>query len=154
LIKLTRSFRKIEQGNLKTIDSTSRISEIQVLEQGYNSMVVTIDELMESMVDARTENVQAKFLALQSQINPHFLSNSLDTIRSMAIQGNNYKIEGIVDSIAKIFRYILADSTTLVTLREELEYVKHYFRIQEYRFGKTVQIVFNIQKETLDCQMP
>lgn len=150
---LTQYMRGVEEGNLNVVELNSHNTELLILEHGYNSMVTKIEGMIRKMVNIRAESVKARLLALQSQINPHFLSNLFDTIRSIAIQENTPKIESLTASMATMYRYILSDSSAIVSFREELEHVKHYIRIQKFRFGDTMQVFYQIEKQTLDCQM-
>lgn len=77
---------------------------------------------------------QSQYAELQSQINPHFLYNTLETIRGQAIIDDNYKIADMTEALAKYFRYNISKDKSLVTLEQELENIKNYIHIQQYRF--------------------
>lgn len=145
--------KKLESGELIEIHTISRFEEIRILEQGYNSMIAKMDDMMAKMTEIRTENINAKLLALQAQINPHFLANSFELIRSLAIQKNSSDIESITEALAMMYRYILNESQDKVTFEEELAYVKNYIRIQEYRFEQSIQVLYRVAPEALSCRM-
>lgn len=153
LQKLTKRMKKLESGELIEIHTISRFEEIRILEQGYNSMIAKMDDMMAKMTEIRTENINAKLLALQAQINPHFLANSFELIRSLAIQKNSSDIESITEALAMMYRYILNESQDKVTFEEELAYVKNYIRIQEYRFEQSIQVLYRVAPEALSCRM-
>ena len=153
LQKLTGRMKGLESGELVEIHTISRFEEIRILEQGYNSMIAKMDDMMTKMAEIKTENINAKLLALQAQINPHFLANSFELIRSLAIQGDRNDIETIAESLAMMYRYLLNDSQEKVTFEEELAYVKNYIRIQEYRFKQSIQVLYRVDPLALGCKM-
>lgn len=153
LQKLTGRMKQLESGELEEIHTISKFEEIRILEQGYNSMIAKMDDMMTKMTEIKTENMNAKLLALQAQINPHFLANSFELIRSLAIQGNRSDIESIAEALAMMYRYLLNDSQEKVTFEEELDYVKNYIRIQEYRFKRSIQVLYRVDPQALKCKM-
>ena len=116
-------------------------------------MIAKMDDMMTKMTEIRTENINAKLLALQAQINPHFLANSFELIRSLAIQKHSSDIENIAEALAMMYRYILNENQEKVTFEEELAYVKNYIRIQEYRFERSVEVLYRVAPEALSCKM-
>ncbi|CUP37865.1 MULTISPECIES: sensor histidine kinase [Hungatella] len=153
LQKLTGRMKRLESGELVEIHTISQFEEIRILEQGYNSMISKMDDMMTKMTEIRTENINAKLLALQAQINPHFLANSFELIRGLAIREHNGDIESIAEALGMMYRYILSDGKEKVTLEEELTYVKNYIRIQEYRFQRSIQVLYNIDPRSRECRM-
>lgn len=153
LQKLTKRMKRLETGELIEIHTISKFEEIRILEQGYNSMIAKMDGMMTKMTEIRTENINAKLLALQAQINPHFLANSFELIRSLAIQKHSSDIENIAEALAMMYRYILNENQEKVTFEEELAYVKNYIRIQEYRFERSVEVLYRVAPEALSCKM-
>ena len=103
-------------------------------------MVVSLEEMLKKNAAIQRETNKAKLLALQTQINPHFLANSFETIRALAIKSESYEVEKAADALAKMYRFVLNDKTHIVCLKDEINYVKNYIRMQEFRFGKKVQM--------------
>ena len=100
---------------------------------------------------------QAEFLALQNQINPHFLYNTLDSIRGDALAAGAQSIADITEALSTFFRYTITETRNLVTIGEELENVHNYFVIQQYRFGDKLTMVVDIKDnrdEILRMQCP
>lgn len=83
---------------------------------------------------------EAEMIALQSQINPHFLYNTLDSIRSEALINDQDEIADMVEALSSFFRYIISQKGELVTLREEIQSIENYFKIQKYRFGDKIDL--------------
>lgn len=87
---------------------------------------------------------QAKISELQSQINPHFLYNTLESIRGQAIEDNNAKIAEMTEALAKYFRYSINKEDETVELKKEIENIANYIYIQKYRFEDRFQFVFEL----------
>ena len=90
---------------------------------------------------------QAELAALQSQINPHFLYNVLDSIRGQALNDNNSEIANMIKTLEDLFRYSISRKGEMVTLREELANVKNYMTIQRYRFNNRFALEIEIDEE-------
>ena len=88
-------------------------------------------------------NQEIKYNALQNQINPHFLYNTLENIRGQAIIDGNYLIGDMTEALARYFRYNISKDGNMVTLIQEIENIQTYIQIQQYRFGK--RIVFQVE---------
>jgi two-component system sensor histidine kinase YesM len=118
----------------------------------FNSKNVHLFESIETLIqkvqeDIRTErslknsNKHAEYLALQNQINPHFLYNTLEGIRSDALNEGVENIASIIESLAVYFRYTISKIDKLVTLDEELANLDNYLVIQNYRFGDRISMI-------------
>lgn len=151
---ITQQLKKAEEtAEFTKVHTKSELEEILVLECSYNQMMDRLDDLIQKNAVIRNEALYAKLLALQTQISPHFLSNSFELIRGIAIKTENMEIEKITEALSMMYRYILNESHKVVTLAEEIEYVKNYIKIQEYRFGKQVEVFFYLPKELEKCKI-
>ncbi len=101
---------------------------------------------------------QAQYLALQNQINPHFLYNTLESIRSEALMSQIPSIADMTEALATFFRYTISKVENLVSVEEELQNCQVYFRIQEYRFGDRLRLHIHCDPEDeadiLRCRLP
>ena len=101
---------------------------------------------------------QAQYLALQNQINPHFLYNTLESIRSEAILAGLDSVADMTESLATFFRYTITKVENLVSVEEELQNCETYFSIQQYRFGNRLQLAIQCAEEERDeiyrCRIP
>lgn len=102
---------------------------------------------------------QAQYLALQNQINPHFLYNTLEGIRSDALEGGLITVSDMTEALSTFFRYTISNVEKFVTLEEEIANVENYFSIQKYRFGDRLQfqVCFedtNDKEELLRAKLP
>lgn len=120
-----------------------------------DQMINTVKKASQDEYEAQNLRSQAEIFALQSQINPHFLYNTLDTIRSYALSSDAEDIADMTEALSTLFRYSISRPGELATLREELDNVKHYLLIQQYRFPDKVEYIEEIEDEdVLDYRMP
>ena len=129
--QLNRTLDKWENGS--DSDETAH-KGVYLIEDRINGL---IEELMKSMEREHKEALlrqQFQYAELQNQINPHFLYNTLETIRGQAIIDDNYKIADMTETLAKYFRYNISKNKDDVTVEQELENIKNYIHIQQYRF--------------------
>lgn len=97
---------------------------------------------------------QANLETLQSQINPHFLYNTLEVIRGMALLADQDNIADIAYSLSNFFRYSISGKSDVVTLKEEIENAENYCRIQKYRFGNRFKLEINADDRAADVLIP
>lgn len=101
---------------------------------------------------------QAQYLALQNQINPHFLYNTLESIRGEALIAGLSGVADMTESLAKFFRYTITKVENLVSVEEELDNCETYFGIQKYRFGDRLQLHIEYDpdewEEIMNCRIP
>jgi two-component system sensor histidine kinase YesM len=122
---------------------------------------MTIEQFNKYIENATTLEVskrQAQYRALQNQINPHFLYNTLESIRSEALMSGLNSVAVMCESLANYFRYTISNLNDIVTLEEELKNIQTYFFIQKYRFGDRLQLVIECEEKDKDiimeCQIP
>jgi two-component system sensor histidine kinase YesM len=142
------------QSVLSSLDGEEeRISEesVKITKDSYGQEIKKIiDEYVAGEVQkANAEILQRKseYSALQSQINPHFLYNTLETIRGQAIVDGNMEIAKMVETLASFFRYSISRKGTVVTLRDELNNIQDYMSIMQYRFGERFSLEIDIDED-------
>lgn len=98
---------------------------------------------------------QTQYSALQSQINPHFLYNTLECIRSEALFNKQQNIADMTENLSRFFRYCISSRGDFVTLQDEIVNLKQYFFIQQYRFGNRFSLDIQLENDSvLQCHMP
>lgn len=129
---------------------------LRLLRGPVNQMVEAVKRASQDEYEAQNLRSQAEIFALQSQINPHFLYNTLDTIRSHALLCDARDIAAMTESLSTLFRYSISRPGEMATLKEELDNVKNYLLIQQYRFPDKVEyLVEGMDDEAiLNYQMP
>ena len=163
IIDLAANSLKIAEGDLRVKQlSPSSHDEISVLINTFNRMSNNINEMIESLKDkAKIEKQhyedevkliamgkslkEAQFLSLQSQINPHFLFNTLNTIARTSMFEQAPKTVRLIECLSNVFRYSLNNQDKAVSLEEELEILEEYMYIQKTRYGD--RIIFNVRIE-------
>lgn len=128
--------------------------EVELLAGNYNQMILRIRKLMEEIQDKEKTLRQAELKALISQINPHFLYNTLDTIIWMAEFNDSTKVIALTKSLAAFFRLSLSGGRELVTVGDELEHVRQYLYIQKERYENKLQYEISAAEELLDYTVP
>ncbi len=132
----------------------NREDEIGILQDSFDRMIARNKELIAQEYQSKLEKRSAQLRALQAQINPHFMYNTLQVIGGMALKKNAPSIYQITVALSDIMRYSLNFSKEMVCLEEELLYLESYAMIQRERFGGKVQLNLEIAPETRDCLIP
>ena len=154
---LERTMKTVEQGKWKKVPNLSRNDEISSLLKSYNTMVDRLSTLVDQVYKAELKNKQVKIelqerelekkqieiQALQSQINPHFLYNTLETINAYGVINGVEEISEMSEALASMFRYSVRNFE-LVTIADEIEHVKSYLIIHDHRIKKPIKLVVDI----------
>lgn len=128
--------------------------EIWQLEQSFHDMIDRIRELISKINNEKEIQRELEFVALQAQINPHFLYNTLDTIGWIAKIKKQAEIEKLVLSLAKFFRISLHKGDKFITVQEELELVKSYVSIEQIRFPNRFDLTLDVDEDILGLKIP
>lgn len=145
----------VSSGNLKAdvaIEKEMPI-EIEYIALQFNDMIRKLNVAMKKEKEAGERQLEAEIKALEAQINPHFLYNTLDTINWMAIDKEDYDISNAINSLATILRYAITNSNAMVEIRQELEWLKNYIYLQQIRLKNTFCYELNAEAEILDCKI-
>ncbi len=157
-LKRLRNFiRKVEVGDFTGKVPVVSKDEIGMLTHGFNNMVERLDTLMEEVYASKIKEIEmnlrqkeTELKMLQAQINPHFLYNSLDTIRGMALERDMDDISIMAESLAQLLRYNIKEEAAKVTIKQEILIGEKYLRIQKYRFEEKLTYHFDVPEELLE----
>lgn len=138
LRKLSRLMRKVEQGELLVQFPVQSGDEVGRLGQSFNTMVSKLSELGYLLYETEIREKDAQIAALQSQINPHFLYNTLGSISMLAEVADNREIVTMSNNLSRLLRYSLSNRKEKVTLRDELMHVNGYMSIQKIRYEERI----------------
>ncbi|MEK3883041.1 cache domain-containing sensor histidine kinase [Paenibacillus sp. PL2-23] len=147
IYRLMRQMRKTKHGELGTLQDHYEQDEIGELIVNYNYMVNQIRSLGEEKFESGKALKQAELRALQAQINPHFLYNSLDAIAIMSVMKQAPEITRMAKALTTFYKLSLNKGRDLVTLRDEIEHIKSYIVIQNIRFDDRIQLETAIQAD-------
>lgn len=128
--------------------------EVGVLYLNFNRLMKRMQELMEDVYLSGIKEKEAELKALQAQINPHFLYNTLDSVNWIALGIGADRISSIVSSLANILRYSIKDPNVGVTVAEELEQVKHYINVQTLCYDLDFEPDIDVDPSVLRATMP
>lgn len=147
--KLRKRIGKIAQGNFFLDPNIEWNSELGDVGRGINRLSQDIIALMDSRLADEKQKRDLEYRMLQNQINPHFLYNTLNSIKWMATLQNATGIAEMTTSLSRMLRTIAKDNRRLVPLKDELSLLDDYFLIQKYRYGNTVTMEQQIDGEEL-----
>jgi len=132
---VVKAMEKISEGEIETrLQITESAPDMMVVSTGFNGMMEQLIKLMEQIKEEQHQMDQIRMEALQSQIQPHFLYNTLDCIHWQAVISGNKDISNIVKALAAYYRTCLSGGQDIITLSEELEYTRNYLYIQKIRY--------------------
>jgi two-component system sensor histidine kinase YesM len=153
LKQLMRYMNQIQAGRLHVdIRLTSR-DEIGVLARHFRDMMDTVNNLILREYRLEIANKTNQLKALQAQIHPHFLYNTLQSIGTLALQQQGQRVYVLLSSLSKMLRYSMRDQTR-VTLQEEAEHARLYLELQKERFGDRLEVELDFAEDTLRAEMP
>ncbi|WP_162463017.1 sensor histidine kinase [Paenibacillus psychroresistens] len=144
---LVRTMRKVGDGQLNLTVPSVRNRDLQILSSSFNSMVNKIDILMNNVIQKEKEKTRSDLLALQAQINPHFLYNTLNTIKWMALMEKSEPIANAIVSLVNVLEFSSKDSERIILIAEELQFIESYIAILKLRYGQSVQIEIQVSAE-------
>ena len=125
--------------------------EVRELSDSFGHMVLRIQQLMVTVRQEEINLRKTELKALQAQINPHFLYNTLDSIAWMCEQGQNADAVRMVHALARLFRISISKGHELIPIAKEIEHAESYLQIQKYRYKNRFTYTFSVDPACLDC---
>ena len=160
-LSITRPIRKLSEvtdqvakGDLTVRSDVRNGVEASMLSDSLNAMIDKINELLEQVTKEQIRLRKAEFKLLQSQINPHFLYNTLDAIVWLAEAGEQKKVVSMVGSLSEFFRTSLNQGKDIISIKEELQHVRSYLEIQQVRYQDILKYEINVPKELYKYLIP
>lgn len=145
LQKITALMKDVQNGDL-TVRFHARYSdEVGILGTNFNQMLDHIHALLHQVAEAETIRKQVEIDALKGQINPHFIFNTLETFRMMAVENDNFELADDISTFGKIVRYNITLMNEITTIQEEINYLQHYIQIQNCRFNNRISLYVHIE---------
>jgi len=132
----------------------SDLNELEQLQLAFKNMQAKLQQSMDEVLRARTHEIQATMLALQSQMDPHFIYNMLTTIGVMAEEGMREEISQSVEHLTHLLRYIASGKSSVVTIGEELEYARRYLACMKIRFRDKLAFDIRVPPSLLSLKVP
>jgi len=151
--QLKRGISKVADGNYDVNIKIKRKDELGELCDTFNLMANRMDVLINEVLTSKLTEKEAVISALTAQINPHFLYNTLDMVKSMAeIEGQD-EIGEIAKALSGIFRYSTKNDVLVVPVQEEIKNLKNYIKIIDARFDKKIRFQLDVDEDVLYCEM-
>lgn len=151
--EIVKAIESIQEGNLDTKLEINSEDEFGIITKAYNKMLVDIKKLIESNKEEVALRMQSEIKELEAQFNPHFLFNTLETIRIM-IKLDKEKAGDIIVNLSALLRYGINNEIHSVKLKDDIGYINSYLKILKYRFGDKLQFNINIDDEVLEATIP
>jgi len=142
--QITRIMGIVASGNFDVRIPTNRRDEIGQLASDFNILIDKINDLMDDIIKKETSQKDAQLIALQYQINPHFIYNTIDTFRMRLELDGNYEMADAIAYFGKMLRYNMSTDSKYVSLRDEVEYIREYVTLQKIRYGDKIHFEANI----------
>lgn len=152
--RLTKTMRRVEDGDLHVRCQVSSRTELGQLSDSFNHMIAKTADLMDERLRIEEQKRKSEYKALQAQIQPHFLYNTLDSIIWMSHAGRNDEVVEMTSALASLLRSSIGDGSDTNTLKKELEHVRSYLTIQKMRYKEKLRDELDIDPQTEDCLLP
>jgi two-component system sensor histidine kinase YesM len=149
--KLLRAMNKAPSGNFMKVNAEQNSFELEQLYNGYNQM---IEQLLKRVIEEQKTIRKAELNALQSQIKPHFLYNTLDSITSLALSGDNEQVCDLIEALGSYYRLSVSKGQDVITVGEEIEMVRNYLKIQSVRYQDVFEAQFEVEEDCSQTPIP
>ncbi|HYE81512.1 MAG TPA: histidine kinase [Clostridia bacterium] len=152
--RLVEGMKKVEKGNKHEDIELDRNDELGYLSERFNRMSKRIDYLVNCIYKEEIALREAEIKALQAQINPHFLFNTLENINWMAQLNGVPEISDTVSALAKLIDGSIGRGDRMISFREELEYIENYMTILKNRYENKLEVIKTLDEELMDIKIP
>lgn len=154
LFQVIDGMRQVPNGHLNKYIENDSSDEVGELIDNYNYMISKMSVLIDEQYKLGKEVKNAELKALQSQINPHFLYNTLDMINWMAHRNMNKEISIAVKNLAKFYKLSLNKGKDIVTIKDEVEHSKLYVNLQNMRYDNRITLTTRLDENLMNCSIP
>ncbi|RAV12960.1 histidine kinase [Paenibacillus contaminans] len=151
---LTRQMNKVSEGDFQTTVENSYRNEFGILVRTFNKMVGRIKQLMDDLIRSEKAKKHYELKVLQSQIQPHFLYNTLNSISYLSRHGKSDEVDQMITSLVALLQFHLDKIEELVPLSQEIEGVRHYGYLMSVRFPDMFVLELDIEEEALQVLVP
>lgn len=146
IIKLEKKMQKVKEGDLSTQIVVDRKDEIGRLSSEFNDMTKRINELFTTIYQSRLNEREAELSALQAQINPHFLYNTLESIRTLASLNDDYDTAKMITALGKFLRLKIHNNKRTISVEQEVEHARSYIMLMQMKL-KNIEFIVDIEPD-------
>jgi len=151
---LRKSMHEVSQGNLHIRSTVASQDEIGEMSAVFNTMMDQIESLMEQVKHTEKQKRESEFAALQSQIQPHFIYNTINSMKYYAHLKGVKEIEIVATAIVELLRAVIGKGDEFIPLSQEIHFIKQYVLIQRFKYQQDFETVWEIDDTLLDYQIP
>ncbi len=154
LTALVKHMKKSKAGNFRPLLDIQGSYEVRELQQVYNLMVDKIEIYVNNLVEEQKKRRKSEIHALQMQINPHFLYNTLASIKYLSWQGNKEAVTETINALIRLLQNTISKTDEEITVREELLNLQSYVTINHARYGNSIDVAYHFDEDCMDCKIP
>ncbi len=151
---LKETMEEIQGGNLEARADIPSNDEMGILANGLNQMAEKLQNHIRQVYIAKICQRDAKIEALNTQIQPHYLYNTLDVIRMTAVTNDDTLTAEMIDSLSSQLKYLMAGASDMVSLRTEIDSIRNYFKLIRIRYDNRFDLEVDVQEFLLECRVP
>lgn len=161
IIRVVEAMLQIDKGQWPDSIQADTEDELKILVEGFNTMVVDVKNLIEQVrreqeekATYKIDNLELKLGLLQSQINPHFVHNTLNAIKYSADAAGAYEVKDMIESFNQLLRASMSLDRDYINIEQEIDCVKSYLNIFKYRYDHNIELILNIQEDLQHNKIP
>lgn len=151
---LEEVMKQAGQGDLTVQAEVYADDEIGLLSKGFNEMIRQVEELIDALIKEQDLKKEAEIEALKYQITPHFMYNTLNSIRYAAVMKGEEEIAELLQSFIQLLQMSASDRGAFVTVEKEIQLVSNYVKLQRFRYSNSFDVIFRIQESAKNCYVP
>lgn len=152
--KLTIAMQQVSEGEINTRAEVVSRDEIGMAAEEFNRMLDRIGELIVRLIEEEQMKKDAELEALQYQITPHFMYNTLNSVKCYAMICGQKQIAGVIEDFVELLQTCISKKGTFLTVAEEMQVLRNYIRLQEFRNGEAFQVRYEASPEAEQCLIP
>lgn len=154
LSRLHKEMYKLRKGDFHVALNTQRKDEIGEINLGFTEMASQLEKTINDVYIGKIKQREAELIALEAQINPHFLYNTLDSIHWLALKNRDYDVSEQIEALSGIFKHVLNKGREIVSVREEIDFLKDYMFLQKAKYGDRITLDIRVENDSLEYATP
>lgn len=154
LYRLADTMKRVRDGKLDEYVEVTGTDEVRELSRTYNDMIMELNRHIEELMKIQEEKRSAEIHALQMQINPHYMYNTLASIKWLAWQGDGSKAAQVIDAFISLLRNTISNTDEFITVEQEIENLKNYVLINQTRYGDNIRVEFFVPMRCGSYKVP
>ncbi len=151
---LVKEMSKITEGNFNNHINLEGSSEIKKLSKSFNYMLDGINDYVEKLLIAQENQRKSELSALQMQINPHFIYNTLASIKWLVLKGDKEKASNTINAFISLLQNTISETSETITVEQEIDNLKNYVFINETRYGDKIKVNFHVLPQCNNFKVP